>query len=90
LKIGDSRFPFSFNFQRAVSQNHFSLTLKHFLINLRLVAGDFKTRSSGSISWNRFSFTSPSFMSKKRFNERLKDFCLGNSPSIFDRNDLIY
>jgi hypothetical protein len=36
--------------------NHFSLALKHFLINLRLVPGNSKTRPSGSNSWNRFFF----------------------------------
>jgi hypothetical protein len=56
------------------SENHFSLALKHFMINLRLVPGDSKTRLSGSNSWNRFSFTSPRFMSKKRFNEHSKRF----------------
>jgi hypothetical protein len=58
------------------SPNHFSLALKHFLINLRLVPGDSKTRPSASTNWNRFSFTSPRFMNKKRFNERSKRFGL--------------
>jgi hypothetical protein len=60
--------------------NHFSLALKHFLINLRLVPGDSKTRPSGSNSWNRISFTSPRFMNKKRFNERSKRFSFGQQP----------
>jgi len=60
--------------------NHFSLALKHFLINLRLVSGDSKTHPSGSNSWNRFSFTSPRFMGKKRFNERSKRFSFGQQP----------
>jgi hypothetical protein len=60
--------------------NHFSLALKHFLINLRLVPGDSKTRPSGSNSWNRFSSTSPRFMSKKLFNERSKRFSFGQQP----------
>jgi hypothetical protein len=60
--------------------NHFSLALKHFLINLRLVPGDSKTHPSGSNSWNRFSSTSRRFMSKKRFNERSKRFSFGQQP----------
>jgi hypothetical protein len=60
--------------------NHFSLVLKHLLINLRLIPGDSKTRPSGSNSWNRFSYTSPRFISKKRFNERSKRFSLGQQP----------
>jgi hypothetical protein len=60
--------------------NHFSLPLKHFLINLKLVSGDSKTRPLGSNSWNRFSFTSPRFMGKKRFNERSKRFSFGQQP----------
>jgi hypothetical protein len=60
--------------------NHFSLALKHFLINLRLVSGDSKTRPSGLNSWNRFSYTSPRFISKKRFNERSKRFSFGQQP----------
>jgi hypothetical protein len=63
--------------------NHFSLALKHFLINLRLVPGDSKTRLLGSNSWNRFSFTSPRFMDKKRFNERSKRFTFGKQPVEF-------
>jgi hypothetical protein len=47
---------------RCPNENHFSLALKHFLINLRLVPGDPKTRPLGSNSWNRFSFTSPRFI----------------------------
>jgi hypothetical protein len=62
------------------NENHFSLALKHFLINLRLVPGDPKTRPSASNSWNRFSSTSPRFMSKKRFNERSKRFSFGQQP----------
>jgi hypothetical protein len=53
---------------------------KKFLINLRLVPGDSKTRPSGSNSWNRFSFTSPRFMNKKRFDERLKRFPFRQQP----------
>ena len=60
--------------------NHFSLALKHFLINLRLVPGDSKTRPSGLNSWNRISFTSPIFMNKKCFNERSKRFSFGQKP----------
>jgi len=60
--------------------NHFSLALKHVLINLSLVPGDSKTRPSGSNSWNRFSFTSPRFMNKKRFNERSKRFSFEQQP----------
>jgi hypothetical protein len=63
--------------------NHFSLALKHFLINLRLVPGDPKTRPSVSNSWNRLSFTSPRFMNKKRFNERSKRFSFGQQPVKF-------
>jgi len=64
--------------------NHFSLALKHFLINLRLVPGNSKTLPSGSTSWNRFSFTSPRFMKKNVSMSAQKDFCLGNNPSRFD------
>jgi hypothetical protein len=60
--------------------NHFSLALKHFLINLKLVPGDSKTHPAGSNSWNRTSSTSPRFMNKKRFNERSKRFSFGQQP----------
>jgi len=60
--------------------NHFSLALKRFLINLRLAPDDSKTRPSGSNSWNRFSFTLPRFMNKKRFNKRSKRFSFGQQP----------
>jgi hypothetical protein len=50
------------------------------LINRRLAQGDPKTHPSDSTIWNRISFGSPRFINKKRFNERLKDFCLGQSP----------
>ena len=63
--------------------NHFSLVLKQFLINLRLITGDSKTRLLGSNSWNRFSFTSPRFMDKKRFNERSKRFTFWKQPVKF-------
>jgi hypothetical protein len=60
--------------------NPFSLVLKHFLIYLRLVPSDSKTRPSASNSWNRFSFTSPRFMNKELFNERSKRFSFGQQP----------
>jgi hypothetical protein len=53
--------------------NHFSLALKHFLIHLKRVPGDSKTRPSGSSSWNRFSFTSPRFI-EAILNLQMSDF----------------
>jgi hypothetical protein len=69
-----------FHYPKSCCPNHFSLALKHFLINLRLVPGDSKTRPSGSNSWNRISFTSLRFINKKRFNERSKRFSFGQQP----------
>ena len=53
-----------------------------------LVPGDSKTHPSGSNSWNRFSFTSPRFMDKKRFNERSKRFLFGQQP-VKEKTDKI-
>jgi len=53
---------------------------ERFLINLWLVPGISKTRPPGSNSCNRFSFTSPRFMDKERFNERSKRFLFGQQP----------
>jgi hypothetical protein len=49
------------------------------LINLRLVPGDYKTRPSGSNSWNGF-FSLCQDLWKKGFNERLKRLLFGQQP----------
>ena len=70
----------SSNLSTGCCPNPFSLVWKRFLINLRLAPGDFKTRPSGSNSWNRLSSASPRFISTKRFKDRSKEFLFGQQP----------
>jgi len=52
--------------------NHFSLALKHFLINLRLIPEDSKTRPSGSNSRNRLFFHFTKIYEQKTYQKALK------------------